>query len=174
MLIEFLLQNLRIREVTKADLKALEWEGEYQHYRRIYRDAYLAAQNGDAVLWIADLPQKGIIGQVFISLKSSREDLANGSDRAYLYGFRVRPAYRNLGVGTQILHVVESDLIRRGFRMLTLNVGQDNQSALRFYKRMNFQIVHSDPGRWSYLDHNGIRRSVNEPAWRMEKILSRE
>lgn len=165
------LLNLRFRHVTREDLKALEWGGEYIHYRRIFLDAYYAAQRGDAVLWIADIPQEGIIGQVFISLNSTRQDLADGRERAYLYGFRVRPAYRNRGVGTHILQLIESDLTQRGFRILTLNVGQDNLSALRFYKRMGFRIVHSDPGRWSYIDHNGRRHSVNEPAWRMEKEL---
>jgi ribosomal protein S18 acetylase RimI-like enzyme len=163
--------NLCIRHVTKADLRALEWDGELIHYRRIYLDAYNAAQSGDAVLWIADIPQEGIIGQVFISLKSNRQDLADGCNRAYLYGFACRPAYRNLGVGTQIMRYVENDLVQRGYKMLTLNVGRDNLLALRFYKRIGFNIVHSDPGCWSYIDHNGKRRSVNEPAWRMEKVL---
>lgn len=166
------LQGLRIRHVTKADLSELEWGGEYKHFRRIFSDAYQAASRGAAVLWMAETHQQGIIGQVFISLISSRQDLADGSNRAYLYGFRIIPAYRNLGVGKRMLHVVEVDLIKRGFRILTLNVGRDNIDALRFYQRMNFHIVHGDPGRWSYIDHRGRRRYVNEPAWRMEKSLT--
>jgi ribosomal protein S18 acetylase RimI-like enzyme len=165
------LLNLCIRHVTENDLHSLEWDGEYIHYRRIFRDAFIAAQKGEAVLWIADTPQEGLIGQVFISLKSARQDLADGSNRAYLYGFRIRPVYRDLGIGTQIMYVVENDLVQRDFKILTLNVGRDNISALRFYKRMGFQIVHSDPGSWSYIDHHGRRHSVNEPAWRMEKVL---
>lgn len=168
------LLNLRVRHVTRLDLRALEWDGEYIHYRRIFQDAYEASQRGDAVLWIADAPRVSIIGQVFISLKSSRHDLADGRTRAYLYGFRVRPAYRDFGVGTRILHIVEKDLLLRGYRILTLNVGQDNISALRFYVRMDFHIVDSDPGRWSYIDHNGRHRSVSEPAWRMEKDICKK
>lgn len=164
--------DLCVRHVTRADLRALEWDGEYIHYRRIYTDAYIASQRGDAVLWIADLPNVGIIGQVFISLRSKRQDLADGNSRAYLYGFRVRPAYRDLGVGTCIMKFVEKDLLQRGYRILTLNVSQDNNSALRFYKRLGFYIVHPDPGHWSYIDHHGRRRYVNEPAWRMEKDIS--
>jgi ribosomal protein S18 acetylase RimI-like enzyme len=73
-----------------------------------------------------------------------------------------------------MLQVVEADLIERGFHILTLKVGRDNLDALRFYQRVGFQIVHGDPGRWSYIDHRGRRRFVNEPAWRMEKSLSGE
>jgi ribosomal protein S18 acetylase RimI-like enzyme len=72
-----------------------------------------------------------------------------------------------------MLRVVENDLILRGFRILTLNVGKDNPSAVRFYERIGFRILHSDEGRWSYIDHKGMRRSVSEPAWRMEKYLSK-
>lgn len=168
------LQGLRIRHITEADLSRLEWDGEYTHFRRIFADAYQASRRGAAVLWMAETHQQGIIGQVFISLISARRDLADGSDRAYLYGFRILPAYRNLGVGKRMLHVVEKDLIRRGFRLLTLNVGRDNIDAQRFYQRLGFQTLHGDPGRWSYIDHRGRRRFVNEPAWRMEKILSED
>lgn len=164
--------ELCIRHIVREDLRALEWDGEYIHYRQIFLDAFHAAQRGEVIIWVADIPQEGIIGQVFISLTSARQDLADGVNRAYLYGFRVRPTYRDHGVGTKILKFVENDLINRGFRKLTLNVGRDNKSALRFYKRMGFHIIHSDPGRWSYIDHKGRRRLVNEPAWRMEKELS--
>lgn len=167
------LNGLKIRHVTKTDLNELEWGGEYAHFRRIFADAYQAARRGAAVLWMAETPQQGIIGQVFISLISSRQDLADGRNRAYLYGFRILPAYRNLGVGKQMLKVVEMDLNKRGFRILTLNVGRDNINAIRFYQRMGFQIVHGDPGRWSYIDHRGRSRFVDEPAWRMEKSLSK-
>lgn len=152
----------------------LEWGGEYTHYRRIFADAYQAAERGTAVLWMAETNQQGLIGQVFISLISFRQDLADGNHRAYLYGFRIIPAYRNLGVGRRMLQVVETDLVKRGYRILTLNVGRDNIDALRFYKRVGFHIVHKDPGRWSYIDHRGRRRFVNEPAWRMEKRLSED
>lgn len=168
------LQGLRIRHVTKDDLIGLEWGGEYKHFRQIFADAYQASNRGAAVLWMAETNQQGIIGQVFISLLSSRHDLADGINRAYLYGFRILPAYRNLGVGKRMMHVVEMDLVKRGFRILTLNVGRDNIDAQRFYQRLGFHIVHQDPGRWSYLDHRGRRKYVNEPAWRMEKSLSGE
>lgn len=163
--------GLNIRHITRDDLRSLEWDGLYIHYRRIFEDAYQASRRGAAVLWMAETPDEGIIGQVFISLKSSRQDLADGKTRAYLYGFRVRPPYRSLGIGTLMMHTVESDLVKRGFRILTLNVAQDNTDALRFYQRLGFKNMHADPGCWSYVDHRGRRRQVNEPAWRMEKLL---
>ena len=166
--------DLIVRIGKQDDLPALEWGGEYTHFRRLFADAYQQAEQGRAILWIAELPHMGLVGQLFVSLNSHRIDLADGVTRAYLFGFRVVPAYRSLGIGTCMMHIVEADLIDRGFRELTLNVGQENSAARIFYERLGYRIVGPDPGRWSYLDHQGQRVDVHEPAWRMIKdILKR-
>jgi ribosomal protein S18 acetylase RimI-like enzyme len=69
------------------------------------------------------------------------------------------------------MHTVEDDLRTRGFRQVTLNVGQDNRDARRFYDRLGYTVVGADPGRWSYIDDKGKRRDMHEPAWRMVKDL---
>ena len=69
------------------------------------------------------------------------------------------------------MRTIEEDLRKRGFHQVTLNVGQDNLEAQRFYDRLGYIIVGSDPGRWTYIDDKGKRRDVVEPAWRMIKDL---
>lgn len=164
--------RLQVRRVTQQDLPALEWDGEYRHFRRLYREIYHSACQGKAVLWVADLAPSGVVGQVFVQLDSTRKELADGRDRAYIYGFRVRPRYRNLGIGAQMLHILEEDLLRRSYHLAVLNVGQQNLEARRFYERYGYRVVSTEPGRWSYLDDQGRRREVHEPAWRMEKRLN--
>ena len=122
-------------------------------------------------MWAADLPGKDLIGQLFVQLNSARKELADGKARAYIYGFRVKPLYRGLGVGSRLLQIVEADLGQRNFSWASLNVGQDNPDALRFYQRYGYQVVAAEPGRWSYLDEQGRRHNVHEPAWRMEKRI---
>jgi ribosomal protein S18 acetylase RimI-like enzyme len=163
---------LAIRPATRQDLPALEWEGQYLHFRRMYMDTYQMMEDGRAMIWVGEIPALGIVGQLFVSYKGGRPELADGMIRAYVYGFRVRPAYRNLGIGTHMMHVAEVDLWERGYHLITLNVARVNHAALRFYERLGYHIVAADPGRWSYLDHTGCRREVHEPAWRMEKTLS--
>jgi ribosomal protein S18 acetylase RimI-like enzyme len=97
--------------------------------------------------------------------------LADGRTRAYIYGFRVRPAYRGVGVGSRLLQTAEADLARRGFRSICLNVARVNQDARRLYERFGYRVVAAESGVWSYLDEQGHRCQVNEPAWRMEKEL---
>jgi ribosomal protein S18 acetylase RimI-like enzyme len=166
------LTQVDIRIVTASDLPGLEWDGEFQHFRRVYADAYQRARLGLSVLWAADLKGTGIIGQAFIQLASDRHDLADGKQRAYLYSFRIRSQYRNYGLGSHMLDVLHRDLQLRGFKIVTLNVAKDNPDAIRLYIRHGYKIVAHEPGVWSYQDHNSKWQTIEEPAWRMEKIIS--
>jgi ribosomal protein S18 acetylase RimI-like enzyme len=160
-----------IRQVRRDDLLALEWEGEYTHFRRLYTEAYRRAESGGSILWVAEIPGNGLVGQLFVHLDSQHRDLANGETRAYIYGFRMRPAYRSKGIGSQMLVVAEKDLAQRGFRWIVLNVGRENVQARRLYERHGYAVVGTDPGHWTYVDDKGDIREVIEPAYRMEKML---
>jgi len=165
------LSQVQIRLGREADLPALEWQGEFIHFRKLYRQVYQNACDGKARIWVAEMEQVGIIGQVFVQFSSGRIELADGEHRAYIYGFRVRPTYRSSGVGTQLLKEAEQDLQSRHFGWVTLNVSRQNLAAQRFYERNGYQIVAAEAGRWTYLDHLGVLREVDEPAWRMQKNL---
>ena len=175
------LDQVTIRLLKQPDLPALEWEGEYSHFRRVYSDAYERAKSGRSVLWVAEfdepvstlrmqLPSR-IIGQLFVQLTCDRPDLADGTHKGYIYAFRIRPSYRGGGLGTRMLSIAETDLKQRGFGVATLNVAQVNRDARRLYERLGYHVVGSDPGRWSYPDEKGYWHFVEEPAWRMEKLL---
>ena len=165
------LSNVAIRHLQKKDLLALEWDGEFTHFRRVYAEAYERMLAGLSILWVAELAEIGVIGQVFIQFTCDRPELADGVHRAYLYSFRVRAAYRGGGLGTRILQTVENDLRGRGFSYITLNVARDNYRAMHLYQRRGYRITAPEPGIWSYQDENDIWHSVEEPAWRMEKKL---
>jgi ribosomal protein S18 acetylase RimI-like enzyme len=160
-----------IRPTTQNDLLALEWDGEYKHFRRLYSEIFQSASRGKAIMWVAELPGTGIIGQLFVQLTSARLELANGAERAYIYGFRIKPDFRGRGLGRRMMQVAEDDLAKRCFRRATLNVARDNPQARRLYESLGYQVVGMDPGQWTYIDHLGIRREVREPAWRMEKQI---
>jgi ribosomal protein S18 acetylase RimI-like enzyme len=160
-----------IRLANKDDLADLEWEGEYKHFRQLYADTYKMVEQGTALIWIAENNGTGLLGQCFVSLRRNHPSLADGEKRAYIYGFRIKPIFRNQGIGTRIMLMVEDDLSKRGFRQVTLNVGKDNHNARRFYERLGYKVIGSDPGQWSYIDDRGKRINMHEPAWRMVKDL---
>ncbi len=165
------IRNVVIRQMQESDLPALEWEGEYTHFRRMYADAFKRQQRGFSILWVADLPGFGIIGQVFIQLICDRHELADGLYRAYLYSFRIKPPFRSAGLGGRMLAVLETDLKQRHYHQITLNVAKTNTRARRMYEAHGFRVVAHEPGCWSYIDHEGNWQHVEEPAWRMEKLI---
>jgi ribosomal protein S18 acetylase RimI-like enzyme len=162
-----------IRHIQASDLEALEWEGEYTHFRRQFETVFRDYESGAAVPWVAVRRGSGeMLGQVFVLLESRfRPELADGDLRAYLFSIRVKQAYRNQGIGGQMMDAAEADLRSRGYSTATLNVARDNPDGYRFYVRRGYQVVAPEPGQWSYIDHLGQRRYVDEPAWRMEKAL---
>jgi ribosomal protein S18 acetylase RimI-like enzyme len=169
------LDRIVIRRLVKADLPALEWDGEFRHFRRLYQDVYQNYTLGRALMWVAELPGVELVGQLFIQLASSWPEPVSGDyrpyEKAYIYGFRVKPAYRGFGLGTRMMQCVEDDLHYRGFSGVCLNVSQDNSGARRLYERLGYRVVSVEPGRWSYIDDQGRRQDVHEPAWRMEKEI---
>lgn len=167
----FNLEDLRITQVTRDDLPALEWEGAYKKYRRMYARLYQNSQRGITLMWVAKTPAGEIVGQAFVMLKSGEREAADGVNRAYVFAFRVKPAWRGQGIGSHLMNFVESDLRKRGFRAVTLNVSKDNHAALRLYRRLGYRVTGSRPGVWSYTDEKGKVHHVNEPAWRMIKYL---
>src|SRR4030067_571427 len=98
-----LLYQTHIRQATREDLPALEWGGEFTHYRRLFAEAYRYTETGGAVMWVAELLEAGIIGQLFVQMESLNTTLADGRTRAYIYGFRVRPDHRGAGGGRSLL-----------------------------------------------------------------------
>jgi ribosomal protein S18 acetylase RimI-like enzyme len=70
-----------------------------------------------------------------------------------------------------MVELLEAFLKKEGYTRITLNVARDNLSAIRLYHRLGFKIVAEEPGIWSYPDEVGDWQTIEEPSWRMEKLL---
>lgn len=159
------------RLLLESDLPALEWGGEFAHFRRLYRSTYQRTKNGSVSMFVAEIPGVEVIGQLFLQYVCDRPELADGKFRAYVYSFRIKPEYRSLGIGAAFMRYIEKHLRQRGNAYITLNVAKENTRGIDFYKRLGFEIVAHEPGEWSYPDQNGVWKRVVEPAWRMEKKI---
>jgi ribosomal protein S18 acetylase RimI-like enzyme len=155
---------------SQSDLPALEWDGQYRHFRRIYAETFARMQQGISLMWLASL-DGFVIGQLFVQMACERKELADGWQRAYIYSFRIRPSYQNYGLGTRLLTFVEQDLQKRKFRYAVLNVSKTNIRARALYERLGYEVIAHEPGVWSFQDDQGAWHSIEEPAWRMEKSL---
>jgi len=164
-------ERVHIRPLEKADLPGLEWEGEFTHFRKLYQQHYENSLGGNTLIWVAVSSNAEVIGQVFLLLLSRQRELADGVFQAYLFSFRIKPAYRDQGLGSFMLAMVEGFLRERDFRFLRLNVARTNPLARRMYEKHGYRIIGPDPCIWRYQDQNGEWRMCHEPAWKMIKKL---
>lgn len=162
--------GLQIREATEFDLSALEWDGEYIHFRRVYQEAMKEVKKGRRVIFIAEADTEHI-GQIFVNLFSTWRNAVLGLRTGYLHSFRVKPAYRNRGVGRMLIQTAENFLISRDFQRVVISVARNNYGALRLYQQLGYEIFCDDPGRWSFLNHLNQIQHVAEPALILQKSL---
>lgn len=160
-----------IRPLVEADLPALEWEGEYLHFRLLYRGHYQNSLWGNTRIWVAQAEDGEIVGQIFLMLLSRNDENADGFSRALVFSFRVKEKVRNIGLGSFMMDYVEAYALDQGFTHLRLNVERSNEMARRFYERHGFFVYGTDPGVWDFRDHHGVWHQRVEPAWKMIKTL---
>lgn len=165
------LEEIQIRPIEEEDLPGLEWDGEYAHFRTLYQRHFASSKTGNTRMWVAVNTVGKVIGQVFVLLSSRQKEIADGTLRAYLFSFRIRPEYRGQGLGGYMLGFVENFLLLRGFMFLRLNVARSNAEARHMYETHGFRTIGPDPGVWSYEDQNGEWQTMREPAWKMIKKM---
>ena len=160
----------RIRPAERADLAALEWDGEYKHFRRVYRQAMQEAERGNRLLLVAEVEEE-IIGQIFIAFENGWKNRFRGQRAAYLHSFRVKPDYRNQGVGRSLLRRAESEVMAHGWERVVISVAKENAGALRLYENLGYRVFSEDAGSWSYFDEEGVLQHIDEPAYVLDKEL---
>ena len=164
------IEQVVIRPLQEKDLPGLEWDGVYERYRRVFRQSFVDAERGQRILLVA-LAGETMVGQVFVQLSSSETRYADGAQRGYLYALRVRPPWQGQGLGTRLIAAAEEALLSLGFSVAVIAAGKDNPRAHQLYERLGYRTFADDPGVWYFTDVNGVRQTMEEPCWVMEKRL---
>lgn len=162
--------TLKIRKATLEDVKRLEWNGQFTHFRKLFRRAYLEQRNGTRLMLVMDFNGYPI-ARLFIQFISADGIIADGKNKGYIYSFTVLEHFRNLGIGTRMLAIAEAILRKRGYQVAIISVAKDNTRALKLYKRQGYRTYGEDKGQWQYHDHEGNVHQMNEPNWFMKKAL---
>ncbi len=162
--------DIDIRLVRADDLPRLEWEGEYQHYREVFRTNFDDMRRGQRLMWVA-VCDGALVGQIFCQFLSADPAFADGQRRAYLYAFRVRAPLQGRGIGSRLLATAERELLKRRFRTAVIAAAKDNPRAREMYERRGYRVFAEDPGLWSYRDDQGREVKIEEPAWLLQKSL---
>ena len=166
-------QKVVIRPIREAELSALEWDGAYTRFRKVFEQTYEDAVRGQRIMLVA-VASGQLVGQVFIQLSSTERRYADGYSRGYLYSLRVKPDWQEHGIGTRLVRAAEAALRARGFSIAVIAAGKDNPRARQLYERLGYYTFSDDPGVWYFQDSNGVQQTVVEPCWVMQKTLPRE
>ncbi|MDF1499559.1 MAG: GNAT family N-acetyltransferase [Anaerolineales bacterium] len=162
--------GVRIRTATESDLDALEWDGKYAHFRRVYRQALREAQRDRRMIFVAEATDQ-VVGQLFVHLHSIWKSSFGGARTGYFHSFRVKPHFRNQGIGSRLLWTAEAALVDRNYANAVISVAKANLRAQQLYRQHGYSVYSEDPGEWSYVDHRGRLRHISEPAYVMVKAL---
>jgi ribosomal protein S18 acetylase RimI-like enzyme len=161
---------VQIREATEKDLPSLEWGGEFSRFRLVYQRALREAKRGRQMLLVAECGDD-IVGQLFVLFNTVHADPRPVPYTGYLYSFRVKPPFRNQGIGGLLIARAEDILLERDFRRVLIGVAKNNDGARRMYERHGYSIIAEDPGEWSFVDHENQIQRVVEPTYIMEKFF---
>ena len=138
-----------LRRATEADAPAVE-ALYVEMLRTIYRRADVQGYapgdldrffcGGEDWICVAEAA-----GQViaFLSMEVHRE----AQDYIYLDDFCVAGAYRNRGIGTQLLGVAKQFAGEIGFACIALHVEKSNAAARRLYEKHGYGFLRDDGSR---------------------------
>lgn len=77
-----------------------------------------------------------MVGFVFNGLRDFK-----GLKTAYDCGTGIMPEHRSKGIGNEILKVTEEILLKKGVQQYLLEVIQENEPAIKLYKKQGFEIT---------------------------------
>lgn len=172
-----MIEGLNIRLMREEDLPLIEWDGEYARYRQSYKEVYHRSQQGLSWPLIAETAADGMIGQIFLSAKNANPVYSPRESYLFLTSFRVKPAFRDRGVGGELMNACERVAREHHFGLILLNCAEDNVRGLAFYQKHGFDILRPEDCRWTYINENGMvvnehqasylmRKKIRLPGWR--------
>jgi len=131
---------LVVRDLTEADLEALQWSGTASHLVAV-RQELGRVTSGEAEYLVAaarsDLP----IGKAAI-------DYARLDGAGTVHQAAVHPALQSCGIGTLLFGEAERRIRARGLAYAELRVEQNNPRARALYERLGYVAYEEAPDEW--------------------------
>lgn len=155
-----------IRPVQSADMLHLEWFGLMTPFREVLQHDFARFQQGENIYLVAEVNDFPV-GQVVADMVRFQK-----KDTGYIMALRVMPPFQRLGIARQLLAAIEAAIWQNGYAMAQLNVAKGNASAKRLYKKSGYRIMGELHEPWHYTTPTGIKKTVNEVEWVMQKLLT--
>ena len=71
--------------------------------------------------------------------------LSSAADQAEILTIATDPAHRRRGIARALLEISETELVDNGVDTLFLEVAEDNEAAIKFYKSLGFEPIGRRP-----------------------------
>ena len=155
---------LVVRDLTEADLEALQWSGTASHLVAV-RQELGRVTSGEAEYLVAaagsDLP----IGKAAI-------DYARLVGAATVHQVAVHPALQSCGIGTLLFGEAERRIRARGLAYAELRVEQINPRARALYERLGYVAYGDAPDEWDAEGPTGEIVRYRTMCTLMRKLLT--
>ena len=128
----------KIRELFIEMLRTIYHADDVKGYENGALDRFWSGNEGR--IYVAE--DGGVVA--FLSAEIHHDPV----DYLYLDDFSVTAAYRNKGIGSELLRAAEAYADQLGFTAVLLHVEKTNQSAIRFYERSGYSVFRDDGNRF--------------------------
>jgi len=131
---------LVVRDLTEADLEALQWSGTASHLVAVRQE--LGRVTSGEVEYLVAAASAGLpVGKAGI-------DYARHAGAGTIYQAAVHPALQSCGIGTVLFGEAERRMKVRGLARAELSVEHDNPRARALYERLGYVAYGDAPDEW--------------------------
>jgi ribosomal protein S18 acetylase RimI-like enzyme len=149
--------DLRVDDLTDANLPTLGWSGSRLHLVSVRR-ALERVRSGEVEYLVVRAPNGDPIAKVGI-------DYAAHPDAGTLWQMATIEELRGLGIGTHLIAAAESRIRKRGVSVAQLDVELDNPGARALYERLGYREAGRRSASWDVQEADGsISRYETEVA----------
>ena len=139
--------DLRVDELTEADLPSLGWSGTRLHLVSVRR-ALDRVRSGEVEYLAVRAPSGDPVAKVGI-------DYAASPGAGTLWQMATIQELRGLGIGTQLISAAENRIRRRGLAIAQLDVELDNPRARTLYERLGYREASRQSASWQIEEPDG-------------------
>ena len=155
---------LVVRDLTEADLEALQWSGTASHLVAVRQE--LGRVTSGEVEYLVAAASAGLpVGKAGI-------DYARHAGAGTIYQAAVHPALQSCGIGTVLFGEAERRMKVRGLARAELSVEHDNARARALYERLGYVAYGDAPDEWDAEGPTGEIVRYRTMCTLMRKLLT--
>lgn len=132
--------NFTVRRLAVPELMVLTELFHYKDVPKMLQETANFMERGMEDIFVL-YREEELLGEIHVGYCSKDEKEAVPGRRAYLYAYRVKKGYHNLGLGSFLMRQTLCALEAQGYTEFTIGVEDDNENAKHIYEKFGFREV---------------------------------